>query len=98
MRRFIDPEKPPEGMTVEEATDAGYMGTARLQGHPWRRYAAWGMGVLLVLIGLLTIVNANSDVNASAPQVIQAYAEGLFYATVIIGIGIAIYIGTRADE
>lgn len=58
----------------------------------------------LVLAGALIIVAAStvSDINnhpdASAVQVTQIYAEGLFYGLVAVGIGIAMYILTRGID
>lgn len=56
------------------------------------------MGLLLTIIGLITVTAATGTSDASAVQIIQVYAEGLFYAVIVIGIGVGIYVGTRAND
>jgi hypothetical protein len=85
-------------MTREEAHAAGYLEPRPASRHPWRRYTAWWMSVALALIALMTVGTVAGAGDASAPQLIQAYTEGLFYAAIVIGVGLAVYIGTRADD
>jgi len=93
LRHVFDPSPEPEAEEV-----AGPPAQSASRSHPWRSVAAWGMGILLGLVGLMTIANVGSAEDASAPQVIQIYTEGLFMAVIVIGIGIAIYIGSRSKD
>jgi hypothetical protein len=56
----------------------------------------------LLIVALITLNSANGETangsDLSAVQVIQVYAEGLFYAVTIIGLGIGLYIASRAGE
>ena len=64
-----------------------------------RTLAAWLLGVALVVTSAYTL-NAiyRADRELSAVQVIQVYAEGVFLALTLIGLALAVYIGTRAGE
>ena len=50
------------------------------------------------MVAANTVSDINGHPDASAVQVIQLYAEGLFYGLVAVGIGIAVYIFTRGID
>ena len=69
----------------------------------WRTVVRAATSVILVavLVAIFVRGSVRADWGDSAferPGVIQAYAEAGFQAIVVIGIAVAIYIGTRAGD
>lgn len=62
---------------------------AKRSSRNYRLVAAWGMGVLLSILAV--------SVGATATS-LTGYVQATFFAVVIIGLGMAIYIGTRAND
>ena len=92
-RRYVrqNPDPDPEPTTDQPS---------RLGNYGWgRNIAAVGVVMALVLdVGYVAWTLGRAEPEPSSVQVIQVYAEACFFAIVAIGIGIAIYIGSRAGE
>jgi hypothetical protein len=63
-----------------------------------RRWVGWITIGALILIFITTLSDESSNHGASAIQIIQIYTEGLFAATISIGICIASYVISRAKN
>lgn len=74
-----------------------------MDGHDWRTIVRVAAAAFLAVALIVIFARGQDRAYGGSPAfehpgVIEAYAEAGFQAVVVIGIGVAVYIGTRAGE